>query len=351
MHSLQVTLALGALLSVVSAGSIGHSHRHSERHQHLHPQSRSTPISNTTTSFHFLAAATSSYRLVDTYDHNNFFNSFSFFTAPDPTHGYVSYQSRASADARGLVSTPNNQVRFGVDSTTYNPAGGRASVRLTSNKAYTHGLFIADIAHMPSATCGVWPAFWTFGPGWPNSGEIDIIEGVNTQTSNTVTLHTSAGCQVNNFGSLGGTYTTSANCNAGNGNQGCGANTGNGASYGNGFNANGGGVYAMQWESSGIYVWFFPRNAIPGDISAGQPNTRNWGLPLVAFNNAGCNFDAHFANHNIVFDTTFCGDWAGAVWGQTCGAQASTCQAYVAGNPGAFSNAYWLINSVKVYHL
>jgi len=56
-------------------------------------------------------------------------------------------------------------------------------------------------------------------------------------------------------------------------------------------------------------------------------------------------------NHNIVFDTTFCGDWAGSVWSSdaTCSALASTCQDYVANNPGDFVDAYWLINSLKVY--
>jgi hypothetical protein len=55
-------------------------------------------------------------------------------------------------------------------------------------------------------------------------------------------------------------------------------------------------------------------------------------------------------NHNIVFDTTFCGDWAGNVWSQgNCASRAATCQDYVANNPGDFADAYWLINSVKVY--
>lgn len=356
MHSFQIIAALAALVSTASAASV-HSHMHPQRHNHqkLHPYPRAATVTNSTSksdtdSFHLLAS--SSYRLVDTYDYTNFFSTFNFFTAPDPTHGFVSYQSQSSASSRGLISTPNNQVRLGVDSTTYNPpAPGRASVRLTSNKAYTHGLFIADIAHMPSATCGVWPAFWTFGPNWPGSGEIDIIEGVNTQSTNTVTLHTSANCNINNLGSASGTWTNSADCNSNNAYNGCGAGTSNSNNYGNGFNANGGGVYAMQWESSGIYVWFFPRNGIPSDISSGNPDTTRWGSPTVAFNSAGCDFDAHFANHNIVFDTTFCGDWAGGVWGQSCGNLAGSCQDYVSQNPGAFSDAYWLINSVKYYSL
>ena len=89
------------------------------------------------------------YSLVDTYTASNFFSDFSLFNGLDPTSGYVNYVSSLStAQAEGLVNTDNNQIYMGVDYTTVNPASpGRNSVRLTSNKAYTHGLFIADIAH------------------------------------------------------------------------------------------------------------------------------------------------------------------------------------------------------------
>jgi len=89
------------------------------------------------------------YNLVDNYTSYNFFNSFTTFTGTDPTHGFVNYQPYASAVNSGLIKTTNNQVYMGVDYTTVNPANpGRNSVRLYSNKAYNHGLFIADIAHM-----------------------------------------------------------------------------------------------------------------------------------------------------------------------------------------------------------
>ena len=52
----------------------------------------------------------------------------------------------------------------------------------------------------------------------------------------------------------------------------------------------------------------------------------------------------------ILFDTTFCGDWAGKAWKQSeCAAKAPTCEEYVANNPEAFEDAYWLVNSVKVF--
>jgi hypothetical protein len=191
-----------------------------------------------------------------------------------------------------------------------------------------------------------------FGPNWPNNGEIDIIEGVNAQTTNQIDLHTGPGCNVNNDNSLPGTNTLQTNCNQDGGGTGCGASTSNTNAFGAGFNAVGGGVYAMQWASSGIYVWFFQRGSIPADITNNTPNVASWGKPMVTFNsgNGGCDFDAAFANHNIVFDTTFCGQWAGSVWGSSsCSALASSCEAYVANNPGAFANAYWLINSIKIY--
>lgn len=114
--------------------------------------------------------AGSTYNLVDIYNSNNFFSAFDFYTGADPTHGYVSYQSQSAASSQGLINTNYGQVYLGVDSSTYNPSAGRASVRLSSKKAYTHGLFIADIAHMPGSICGVWPAYWLFGPNWPSSG-------------------------------------------------------------------------------------------------------------------------------------------------------------------------------------
>ncbi|KAN0098597.1 glycoside hydrolase family 16 protein [Hyaloscypha variabilis] len=297
--------------------------------------------------------ANANYAITDTFDNTNFFDEWNFFSGADPTNGFVKYASSALANTSSLAGYSGNSIYLGVDSTTVNPTGGRASVRVSSQKSYTHGLFIADIAHMPSSTCGLWPAWWTFGPNWPASGEIDIIEGVNSATTDTITLHTAAGCSMSSTGSLAGSTLLSADCE---GNNGCSMTTTNSQGYGSGFNANGGGVYAMQWESTGIYVWFFPRSAIPADITSGSPNPSGWGTPTATFaSSSSCEVDQFFMNHNIVFDTTFCGDWAGqaSVWDSSCQAStgASTCEAYVAANPSAFTDAYWLINSVKVYSL
>ncbi|QSZ33779.1 hypothetical protein DSL72_005351 [Monilinia vaccinii-corymbosi] len=296
------------------------------------------------------------YTLADSYDHTNFFSEFNFFSGADPTHGLVAYQTASAANQTALAGYTNNggvnSVYLGVDHTTsLSGSAGRGSTRVSSNKAYNHGLFVADVAHMPEG-CGTWPALWTFGPNWPANGEIDVIEGVNAGTTNQMTLHTSSGCVISNSGSAAGTTLLEADCNAGGGNTGCGQISQNTQSYGPGFNANGGGVYAWEWTSSYIAIWFFPRSAIPGDIQAGKPDPTTWGAPTAKFAGSGCNIDQHFNGHNIVLDTTFCGDWAGQVWssgGCAASTQAATCNAYVAANPAAFNNAYWIVNSIKVF--
>ncbi|KAH6673421.1 glycoside hydrolase family 16 protein [Halenospora varia] len=294
-----------------------------------------------------------SYTLDSSFSGSTFFDNFMFESGTDPTHGFVNYRTSIDAFALGLASSPaNGPVYMGVDSTTVlNPLSGpkRSSVRISSKKNWTHGLFITDIAHMPAAACGVWPAYWTLGPNWPTGGEIDILEGVNKNQVNLMSLHTSASCSINGAGQLGTINT--ANCDGStNSNTGCGSAASTTNTYGDGFNAVGGGVYAMEWTSDFIRVWFFPRTSIPYDISSGTPNPTTWGTPQANFQ-GNCNIDTHFANHSIIFDTTFCGDWAGTVWSTeaTCNSLAPTCDSYVAANPGAFVDAYWSINYVKVF--
>ena len=298
------------------------------------------------------------YVLTDNYLADTFFGNFTPYTGTDPTSGFVSYADYESAKSSGLIAKATNfgdASYIGVDYQSQN-SSGRASVRISSQKAFNKGLFIADISHMPFG-CGTWPAFWLLGEGtWPNSGEIDIIEGVNAATSNQMTLHTNAGCSVWNQGSLATVNTTNCDSNAPGQkkNAGCAYMSHDTTSYGAGFNAAGGGVYATEWTDQAIAIWFFPRSRIPADLQSGQPDPTQWGTPMAHFcgGSGYCDIDAHFQNMQIIFDTTFCGQWAGdpGVWASsTCSAKAATCQAYVQNNPAAFQEAYWLVNSVKVY--
>lgn len=86
------------------------------------------------------AAAGSSYSLTDDYNAGNWNSMFSYFTAADPTHGLVDYVSESAAQNAGLLELNPGAIYMGVDHTNVVGSGGRPSVRVTSNKAYNHGL-------------------------------------------------------------------------------------------------------------------------------------------------------------------------------------------------------------------
>ncbi|KAF2641541.1 hypothetical protein P280DRAFT_371913, partial [Massarina eburnea CBS 473.64] len=322
------------------------------------------------------------YTLKDDLSYKNFFSAFDFFSGPDPTNGFVQYQNRDAAIKSNLVGYLNDtqSVFMGVDHTTKDPKG-RASVRLESTKTWNEGLIMADIRHMPDSICGSWPAFWMLGQGqdgkavWPNAGEVDILEGVNGETDNSVTLHTSAGCAITNSttnaqGStssqssfLGSVQTSNCDVNAQGqaDNVGCSIKaptTAGLATYGTDFNSAGGGIYAMEWTSSGISVWFLPRNSpvtaalSSASSNATAPDPSTFGTPLARFAGSGCDYTKRFVNMKIIFNTAFCGDWAGKVWDEGGCAKktgATTCQAYVQNNPDVFADAYWEVAGLKVY--
>lgn len=77
-------------------------------------------------------------------------------------------------------------------------------------------------------------------------------------------------------------------------------------SYGNAFNAEGGGVYALEWDDEELKIWHFPRSAIPDDIVyAGivSPNPETWGPPQAVFGGSDCDADTYFYNLSLVINT------------------------------------------------
>lgn len=111
----------------------------------------------------------------------------------------------------------------------------------------------------------------------------------------------------------------------------------------------------MEWLSSSIKVWVFPRGDIPSDIRSGTPDPTTWSAPVLSVG-SNCDIDSHFRNMKIVIDTTFCGDWAGdpGVWQQTtCYKEnpvtSNTCIDYVKNHPEAYRDGYWDFKSIKVY--
>ena len=103
---------------------------------------------------------------------------------------------------------------------------------------------------------------------WPVDGEIDIIENVHSSTSNQVAFHTNPGgclsardiisntfegCMLTpgNFSGVAGGLNCDATINY---NIGCGIVDASVASFGETFNAKGGGIYAMKWDSDSIDI-------------------------------------------------------------------------------------------------
>jgi hypothetical protein len=253
----------------------------------------------------------------------------------------------------------------------YDQFPGRPSIKLVSSATYEHGLFVFDVLHMPVG-CGVWPAIWTKGNPWPEHGEIDVVETWNNMAYNTMTLHTKGTCLDaggNETGTLMGNNCSNSD------NTGCGVQDNDPQSAGDVFNANKGGVWVLEWTSQFIRIWFFSRQSIPSSITDGKPDPDTFGpgyqyeLPaanFMAYPNGSCLIDDHFSDHNIVIDIDFCGDLAGNLFcNSTCSSAASKascnvspsnntisleqCALFVANNPAAFIDAYWEINSIKIY--
>ena len=149
-------------------------------------------------------------------------------------------------------------------------------------------------------------------------------------------------------------------------------------------NANGGGIYVLEWDPVGRYregpygmggyikSWVFSpsvpqnlRDAIdtagledPSDRVVPDPDT--WGTPYAYFaigDGTGCSAD-HFKNMRIVFNLAFCGTVSGNRFTRECPALAEmfnvtnergendpvlTCNAYIESNPKALEQAYWKI--------
>ncbi|KZT30404.1 glycoside hydrolase family 16 protein [Neolentinus lepideus HHB14362 ss-1] len=309
----------------------------------------------------------------DTYEGQSFFDRFGFYSDSDPTHGTVTYVNASTAFSSGLAYVTNdNKVIMKGDNSTWLPEGTdrsrsvpavhivgsnvfiliNCSVRVSSYAQYNTGLFILDVDRAPWG-CGVWPAFWTVGSGqWPYTGEIDIVEGVHDNQHNQVTWHTGENCTLTPTANFTGTIVQTngqdnLNCYGNtNDNAGCGITEWSRASYGPTFDAQGGGVFAMKWDDEGIAVWSFYRAAVPADVVDGQPNPSGWPEPDAALDPAGCDPIANFVNHSIVFDITFCGDWAGNSY--TTSGCPGTCAERLM-DPSNFVNASWIINTLKVY--
>ncbi|KAK4505601.1 hypothetical protein PRZ48_003564 [Zasmidium cellare] len=297
------------------------------------------------------------YTLQDTYSGTGFFDNFDYFTGYDPTSGFVHYVDSSVADSQqyNLTYASSSSAILRVDTTDTNADTGRYSVRITSKKQYESGLFVFDILNSPYG-CSTWSALWLSDPAnWPANGEIDVVEAVNQATTGVQsTLHTTNNCKMNVKRKQTGDTLTKNCYNGTDSNAGCGVQ-GEPDTYGQALNQNGGGIYAMEWRSQGIRVWFFPRDDIPSDIPTDVSNTTapdpsTWPTPLADFPNTDCDISSHFKNQSIIANIDLCGTWAGSTSVYSDQDQCpGTCSDFVATNNTAFETAYWEWASWRVY--
>lgn len=55
----------------------------------------------------------------------------------------------------------------------------------------------------------------------------------------------------------------------------------------------------MKWDTTGISVYFFPRGAIPDDITQGTPVPSTWGLPQANFPSDNCDPFKYFKDNFV----------------------------------------------------
>ncbi|GAA6062618.1 hypothetical protein JCM10212_002212 [Sporobolomyces blumeae] len=305
------------------------------------------------------------YKLSQSLSGQSLLNAFSWQTGQSDNGGIAMYNSYTDAKKKGLVKVDKRTgaVQLHVSTTPYQAV--RDSVRLVSKQTFSGGgLFVFDVKNIPAAQ-GAWPALWFTGSNWPQQGEIDIVEGVHETSMNALSTHTSAGCTMGTTGFYGtfmmqGSERT--NCDATTTNsQGCGVRSKSKVSYGPAFNKKGGGVYALQWSSSGIRIYFWSRNSIPSDVKSGHPKpSSKWGQPHFYVAKSQCHPFKRFSDLHLVLNTNLCGTWADGVWGTSLSyagqsqspasiTGTNSCQQWVQNNGHAFKNAYWAINSIKIY--
>ena len=159
-----------------------------------------------------------------------------------------------------------------------------------------------------------------------------MYEGVNNQNANQATLHTASGCtQTDN--------TLNSDCSSGSG---CGVEFGSN-SFGSQIN-NGGGVFAMQYATTGVYVWFWARSDAPTGTTQGDSSSidiSSWPEPQATFNfGDSCPSTMINTNQQVTMNIDLCGPW---VESSTNGCNfGSSCEDYVAN--ADLSDSYFDIN-------
>ena len=62
---------------------------------------------------------------------------------------------------------------------------------------------------------------------------------------------------------------------------------------------------SVVWDDDGIAIYFFRRDSIPDDITAGEPRPDLWGTAAARWPASSCDPYKYFYDNIAIFDTTF----------------------------------------------
>ncbi|PPQ94921.1 LOW QUALITY PROTEIN: hypothetical protein CVT25_004407 [Psilocybe cyanescens] len=335
----------------------------------------------------------------------SFYSHFDWEAVADPNHGRVNYVDQDTSVAQNLTYANFDTFILRTDYTTVLSAEdpGRNSVRIRSKNTYT--------THVAITWPGIKETKESDKPKGNyahlrHQGLVDIVEGINDQPPNSITLHTTEvfdvliTTELTIYGErmYHARHATSErfyhflyfcpmtepllcrisgqlDCNTlVNSNAGCGVTNPGSSDYGPEFNVKGGGWYVVERAPDHISIWFWSRHdpSIPHELKYGsfEVDSRKWGVPVAYFPNDTCNpMSKYFEENNIIINLTLCGDWAGTAYGQSgC---PSTCIGtkldstyetlilmsplsrsvldFVNNNPDAFVDAYFDFAAIRVY--
>ncbi|KAK7046716.1 Rhodanese domain-containing protein [Favolaschia claudopus] len=304
----------------------------------------------------------SGYQLVDNFAGLTFFDNWDFYGNYDNlTLGDVVWLDVADAFTQQLayVNAAGNVI-IKVDNFSNVPFNQkRNSVRITTKSSYALGtLWIIDAVHVPYG-CSVWPSIWTMGPSWPAGGEIDIFEAINLNLNNQYALHTTPGCLHTTPLDQKG-VSSIPDCSQ---SSGCLVGETMPNSYQAGFAAAGGGVWATQFDYTGLFnlpgsIWFWSRPNVPQSIvqstAESSIDLSDWGPPSASYINSTCTVENFFGPQKMFIDITLCGQYAGLPeqYLATCAGQGPTGKCYddnVVGPGNNYDNAYFEIKSIRAY--
>ena len=134
--------------------------------------------------------------------------------------------SFGTGEIETMTNSTNNVHLDGngnLDVTALGSGGSWTSGRVQTTSANVGApaggeLEVTASIQQPSGGLGYWPAFWMLGPGqWPENGEIDIMEDVNSLSEVSGTIHcgTDPGGPCNEPNGIGSGLTSCSGCQSG----------------------------------------------------------------------------------------------------------------------------------------